>query len=268
MICSETFKGCKRFGTWNVFIDFCKNSNKNQNNRSSWSDLQLVVMWSEIHLPLSLHGSLHLLHHPQWNRERLQLIHPDVWTVPACTRNTAVNGTKNTCTGSCNWDRWADDIFTCTHRCETNPGCPLLSVGRPEHTYTSVLHSNAVVCVVFLARKQLKQHPWACWRTVVLQYVWCKGKLMGTMSLHPVHYKHLVHSKDFRLLDNELKDITSQWVWVLFSYHLPSCRSHVMSLCQPLLILCIGCILTHTHTRYLQCSPYTGPDTPTVLMCH
>lgn len=37
---------------------------------------------SGVLVSLGLHGSLHLLHHPHRNRKWLQLIHPDIWTVP------------------------------------------------------------------------------------------------------------------------------------------------------------------------------------------
>lgn len=43
---------------------------------------------SGVSISLSFHGSLHLLHHPLRNRERLQLVHPDVRTVPECTTQT------------------------------------------------------------------------------------------------------------------------------------------------------------------------------------
>lgn len=49
------------------------------------SEVGVLEAGSEVSVPLGLHGSLHLLHHPNRNSERLQLIHPDVWTLPEHT---------------------------------------------------------------------------------------------------------------------------------------------------------------------------------------
>lgn len=89
-------------------------------------------------------------------------------------------------------DGYHGDRLTCTRHCETDPGCPPRSAGRPTHTHTqrsvAVVRSGAV-CI------------FEC---------------------------------------------------IKVSHHLPSCGSHVVSLCQPLLILRICCVLTHTHRMSLS----------------
>lgn len=103
--------------------------------RGWWSH----VGGSEVSVSLSLHGSLHLLHHPQRNWERLQLVHPDVRTVPEHTQSSVTMATtdRHPC-----GDRGGDIVLTYIHHCETDPECPPRSAGRPDqtHTHTQMSH--------------------------------------------------------------------------------------------------------------------------------
>jgi len=42
------------------------------------------------------------------------------------------------------WRRKSSVRLTCTRRCETDPGCPPQSAGRPENTHDAAVRSSAV----------------------------------------------------------------------------------------------------------------------------
>lgn len=115
--------------------------------RGWWSH----VGGSEVSVSLSLHGSLHLLHHPQRNWERLQLVHPDVRTVPEHTQSSVTMATtdRHPC-----GDRGGDIVLTYIHHCETDPECPPRSAGRPDQTHTHthrchMVHLGAIISGVY-----------------------------------------------------------------------------------------------------------------------
>lgn len=100
---------------------------KKQNHQAN--HITAVITWSEIGVSLGLHGPLHLLHHPLRNREWLELIHPHIWTIPACIHTSHVKSTV-----ICLVCYETDDVrLTCTHRCGINPGCPPQSAGMPQY---------------------------------------------------------------------------------------------------------------------------------------
>lgn len=129
--------------------------------RGWWSH----VGGSEVSVSLSLHGSLHLLHHPQRNWERLQLVHPDVRTVPEHTQSSVTMATtdRHPC-----GDRGGDIVLTYIHHCETDPECPPRSAGRPDQTHTQMSH-GAFRC----------NHIWCLWHCIALTIfppvalMWC-----------------------------------------------------------------------------------------------
>lgn len=178
------------------FYLFFKNSIKN----NKWS-LGEEGGGSGVSVSLTLHGSLHLLHHPQRNWEWLQLVHPDIWTVPA--------GTTHSC-------------YRRNHR-QTPCGAGYYGDGVPSDSLVFIT-ARQILDVLFNQQVGLNTHKLQ-WCVQVQQSV---GKFCVLCS-------------------------------VIRPHHLPPCRSHVVSLCQPLLIFRICRILKHTHTlfkdthRYTQC---------------
>lgn len=114
--------------TTTVFLFFFK---ERDHRSCGWSRV-LGSMWGGglgFLVSLGLHGFLHLVHHPHRNRKWLQLIHPNIWTVPEQAHTDVTMVTTHTLTYA---GGYHGGRLTCTRHCGTDPGCPPQSAGRPE----------------------------------------------------------------------------------------------------------------------------------------